>query len=825
LSAPYIANQDSRLYSLVTANIPPIPAASQNPRLRFWQWYSIGGADHATVEIMPAGSTTWTTISPDYGDVGNINDVRTGGGVWSRPSLDLSAYAGKSVKIAFHFTSDGGSAAAPNAGWFVDDVALVTGTPVFNNPEGFESGLGDWAVEKGTWEVGRPTAGPPLNMVGSRAYDGTNCAGFVMAGSSYQANVDSRLISPPIITVPAANQNPRLRFWHWYSIGGGDHATVEILPAGSTTWTTISPDYGDVGNINDVRTGGGVWSRPSLDLSAYAGRAVQIAFHFISDGGSAAAPNAGWFVDDVALVTGTPVVYIPEGFEGGLGDWAVDKGTWQVGVPTSGPGAAYTGTNCAATVLAGNYPDNMDTRIISPALTLPGADLLPALRFRGWFRFASGDQGVVEIKASSSSNWTGLYTNSGISAGWSYPYIPLSSYGGETVQIAFHATSDSGSVDAGWYIDDITIVGYTNPPTITQPPANQTVSVDDPVTFVVVASGVGQLTYQWQFNDAAISGATGSSYLIASAQPINGGNYSVIVSNSAGATFSPEALLTVRSLPGTLTNDVVDPVTTPGSVSYTNHVFTVTGSGEDIQGTGDAFEFVHETLVGDGQIVARVTSLVGGDTGGAAEAGVMIRESLDAGSPHAFLRVNANTNVVFRRRLTIDDQSRDTASSSTNHNWLRLMRMGNTFVAHCSTNGTNWEYVWFTTVNMSNQVQVGLAVTAHWQDHWATATIDNVSIGSLSPIPGTWPLPQPKIYLGGEWGSMTEFQRVGGFKFLVGGVVGDQYSVKCSTNAAGSLASWQSLGPVTNTYGVVPFVDPEALTNQIRFYRVQRTGP
>ena len=182
-------------------------------------------------------------------------------------------------------------------------------------------------------------------------------------------------------------------------------------------------------------------------------------------------------------------------------------------------------------------------------------------------------------------------------------------------------------------------------------------------------------------------------------------------------------------------------------------------------------------------------------------------------------------DVVYRRRLATDAYSIDTAYSPTNRPWLRLMRMGNTFIAHCSTNGVNWEYVWFTTVNMSNQVQIGLAVTSHHNGSYATATLDNVSIGSLSPFPGTWPLPGPKILLGGEAGAAAEFQRVGGLKFLVGGVVGDQFSVKCSTNTTASLASWQALGTVTNTYGVVPFIDSQPLTNRMRFYRAQRTGP
>ena len=370
-----------------------------------------------------------------------------------------------------------------------------------------------------------------------------------MAGGNYQAYVDSRLISPPIVTVPATI---RIRA---YVSGTG----IRLVVATTRRWKScrrvqilgrpfLQTMATWVISIMSARAGA-YGTRPSLDLGPYAGQSVRIAFHFTSDYGSAVAPNAGWFVDDVALVTGTPVFNNPEGFELGLADWAVDKGTWQVGVPTSGPGAAYTGTNCAATVLAGNYQANMDTRLISPSLTLPTAGTSPALRFNGWFRFASGDQGVVEIKAASANSWTPLYTNSGISSGWTYPFIDLSSYGGETVQIAFHAISDSGSVDAGWYIDNVTISGYTAPPSITQPPTNQTVGVESPVTSVVVASGVGQLTYQWQFNDTPISGAQFKLFH-SERELTNAGNYSVIVSNSGGASLSPEALLTITPAPG-----------------------------------------------------------------------------------------------------------------------------------------------------------------------------------------------------------------------------------------------------------------------------------
>ena len=119
----------------------------------------------------------------------------------------------------------------------------------------------------------------------------------------------------------------------------------------------------------------------------------------------------------------------------------------------------------------------------------------------------------------------------------------------------------------------------------------------------------------------------------------------------------------------------------------------------------------------------------------------MIRDSLDPGSKQVSLSVNASTNVIFGRRLVTNDFSIQNSLrgtnylQGTNYIWLRLMRMGNTFVAHYSTNGLNWQYMWFTTVNMSNQVQVGLAVTAHHYGQLATAAFDNVSIGSLTPLP------------------------------------------------------------------------------------------
>jgi hypothetical protein len=270
---------------------------------------------------------------------------------------------------------------------------------------------------------------------------------------------------------------------------------------------------------------------------------------------------------------------------------------------------------------------------------------------------------------------------------------------------------------------------------------------------------------------------------------------------------------------------------TPGSFTYTNcGTYIVNGSGEGTDGSADVFYFLSSPLTGDAQIIARLQSLQGGDAR-LAEAGVMMRETLDPGAKQVSFSMNAGTNAIFRRRLGADATSIQTSFRSTNYLqgtnyiWLRLMRMGNTFVAHYSTNGLTWQYMWFTTLSMSNQVQVGLAVTAHGYAQLATAMFDNVSIGALTPLSGAWPLPGPELFIGGQGWSEPEFQRVGGFEFLLEGNVGDYFGISGSTNVAVPFASWSPVATVTNTYGVVPVFDTNAVSNNVRFYRAKRLGP
>ena len=86
-----------------------------------------------------------------------------------------------------------------------------------------------------------------------------------------------------------------------------------------------------------------------------------------------------------------------------------------------------------------------------------------------------------------------------------------------------------------------------------------------------------------------------------------------------------------------------------GSASYADGVFTVNGGGADIWGTSDQFNYVSQSLTGNGSIVARVTSQ--SDTDPWAKAGVMIKQSTTSGSPYALLGVTPGNGVALPVRL------------------------------------------------------------------------------------------------------------------------------------------------------------------------------
>ena len=110
-------------------------------------------------------------------------------------------------------------------------------------------------------------------------------------------------------------------------------------------------------------------------------------------------------------------------------------------------------------------------------------------------------------------------------------------------------------------------------PSITTPPASQSVVAGKSATFSVVATGGATLAYQWKKNGADISGATSSSYTTpATSSADNGAIFLVSVSNSAGTVTSSSATLTVTDVavaPSISTQPVSQSVAAGQSATFT----------------------------------------------------------------------------------------------------------------------------------------------------------------------------------------------------------------------------------------------------------------
>lgn len=502
---------DSRLVSPIIE----VPAKAQNELvlLEFWHWFSYwyaywddgcnagwGGNDKGYVQVQSYNSNTlewsgWSTLLT----------ISRYSGTWVPAQVDLSAYAGKRIRIGFYHTDateDTSSCYSTHhyesTGWYVDSLRLFK-EPVMTFTESasfdFEDGWGGWHADGGIWQVGQPTSGP------LSAHSGAACVATKLGGN-YPWETDSRLMSPEIdMPDVAAGEELVLRFWEWFSYwygyrndgcnavwGGNDKGYVQIQ-----TFNTNTVSWSSWTTLHTVSRSSAGWAPGQVDLTAYAGMRVRFAFYHV-DGtedtsncyGTHHYQSSGWYLDDI-VVEKRPIITFsqPQVFESGWDGWYANHGIWQVGIPSSGPAIAHSGVTCAGTTLSGNYPWETDSSLISPPIDVPDVVSVEpvVLKFWQWFDYWSGnyddgcnsgfsevDHGEVYIQVLDPltlnwSSWTNEATYRRTSAAWTSTEIDLSNYTGKRIRVAFShydATEDTSNCygihhyeDPGWYIDDV----------------------------------------------------------------------------------------------------------------------------------------------------------------------------------------------------------------------------------------------------------------------------------------------------------------------------------------------------------------------------------
>jgi hypothetical protein len=187
-------------------------------------------------------------------------------------------------------------------------------------------------------------------------------------------------------------------------------------------------------------------------------------------------------------------------------------------------------------------------------------------------------------------------------------------------------------------------------------------------------------------------------------------------------------------LPYPWLNQDIGSVGVGGGTAYTNGIFTVSGSGTDIWGSSDSFQFVYQPWSGDGQIVARVASIQ--NTAPVAKAGLMFRQTLNPSSAQGDLFVSPISGVSMQKRMVADGSTSNvrTLNDISAPCWLSLIRMGNYFYSYESADGINWTPVGTNSIPMTTNIYVGLCVTSKSNTVLNTATFDHVAVGSSTVV-------------------------------------------------------------------------------------------
>jgi regulation of enolase protein 1 (concanavalin A-like superfamily) len=180
-------------------------------------------------------------------------------------------------------------------------------------------------------------------------------------------------------------------------------------------------------------------------------------------------------------------------------------------------------------------------------------------------------------------------------------------------------------------------------------------------------------------------------------------------------------------------------------------VIKIRGGGSDIGGTADEFNFTHQTVTGNFEVIVKALRFPTFENAHS-KGGLMIREDLSPGARHANISLTAEEGLVFRTRASKDQ---DTVASDPDVTWqdgrnqlnaekpitFRLTRTGDVIKAEFSLDGTAFTEAAgspITLNGLAKSVEVGLAISANTpdnDDHTASLRISEMILRDLQITP------------------------------------------------------------------------------------------
>ncbi|CAN5256511.1 hypothetical protein BH11PLA2_BH11PLA2_11050 [soil metagenome] len=338
------------------------------------------------------------------------------------------------------------------------------------------------------------------------------------------------------------------------------------------------------------------------------------------------------------------------------------------------------------------------------------------------FRIEKSTDGLLFSPVTTVGKNIPSYTVTGLTASTPYAFrvIPTSSLGDGAIanavtgstRLAAVTTLTFSSVNSNSVVLNWTAVAAATGYRIERSPDNTTFT------------SVGTTTAAVTFTDSTVSPETEYYYRViatnASTESAAGGRVVMAGTPPTVAIASPW-----------ISTDIGLATDQKGMSSLTGGTFKVISGGADIWGTADNFRFTYQQLTGNGVITARVASVE--NTGGWAKIGVMIRETLAAGSrqAHTFITPGNGVNTQVRTSTGGTSSSKFQATGVTAPEWVRMVRKGNVLTGYYSADGVTWTQAGTVTISgLAATIFFGLSANAYSASTLNTSTFDNVSVFS-----------------------------------------------------------------------------------------------
>jgi hypothetical protein len=243
--------------------------------------------------------------------------------------------------------------------------------------------------------------------------------------------------------------------------------------------------------------------------------------------------------------------------------------------------------------------------------------------------------------ANSTGAWTNVSTGTGGTTGnYTTGVMALSDNGLQLRVVATNAVGSAESNPVSVSVSDVDVA-----PSISTQPGSLNVTTGNDAAFAIAARGTEAMSYQWQYNGAAIAGANSPVLRLAAVTAGQAGSYLVVVSNAAGTVTSDVATLTVSAgtpsaVAPTIVTQPVAVVVNAGNTATMAVGVSGTGpftyqwslGGASVSGATAAFYSIPSAAVGDsGSYAVRVSNAAGNVTSSTAT--LQVNASAQATAP------------------------------------------------------------------------------------------------------------------------------------------------------------------------------------------------